>query len=188
MVDTCLRVYDQLCNDGLMHPPLTWLKKTEFCVSSTTARVWRYLTRSASETTPLYHNCNADITLEPGRTINKKVPDGEMHNIFAGGYDVQHRRWDATPVWNYLNKKWAEDFPDHDPMAHASDIENPMIVSDSVGPFTQELQKTSNDSEVAQNLGCRHLPSRRAGVPHYGQGPIPNLRWMNPDEPIRLER
>jgi hypothetical protein len=44
-----------------------------------------------------------------------------MQSLVVGGYDVQHRCRDATPVWNYLNEKWAQDFPEYDPMAHASE-------------------------------------------------------------------
>ncbi|KAK7434200.1 hypothetical protein VKT23_020330 [Stygiomarasmius scandens] len=65
--------------------------------------------------------CNADITLEPGRTIHSEGPDGKMESMVVGGYDVQHQCRDATPVWNYLNEKWAQDFPNYDPMAHAAE-------------------------------------------------------------------
>ncbi|KAF5364775.1 hypothetical protein D9758_009353 [Tetrapyrgos nigripes] len=65
--------------------------------------------------------CNADITLEPGKTVHTKGPDGNMESMVKGGYDVQHQCRNAAPVWNYLNEKWAQDFPNHDPMGHATE-------------------------------------------------------------------
>jgi hypothetical protein len=64
--------------------------------------------------------CAADITLEDGRTTKEKGPEGETKSVVRSGYDVPHKCRDSTPVWNYLNEKWLQDFPVHDIMDHAA--------------------------------------------------------------------
>ena len=64
--------------------------------------------------------CNADITLEPGQTVKKVMPNGKVHTEIAGGYDVVHQCRDWRQVWNYMEDEWKRSFPDSNPMAYAA--------------------------------------------------------------------
>ncbi|KAI0060043.1 hypothetical protein BV25DRAFT_1828483 [Artomyces pyxidatus] len=65
--------------------------------------------------------CNADITLEPGESIDELKPNGHVEHIVAGGYDVMHKCRDWRQVWDYMENQWKISFPDpeHQPLAFA---------------------------------------------------------------------
>ncbi|KAF7966830.1 hypothetical protein HWV62_11554 [Athelia sp. TMB] len=53
--------------------------------------------------------CNADITLEPGKTVVE-----DHHTAVMGGYDTIHKCRDWTQVWGYMEDEWHKSFPDPD--------------------------------------------------------------------------
>ncbi|KZP07647.1 hypothetical protein FIBSPDRAFT_795302 [Athelia psychrophila] len=51
--------------------------------------------------------CNADTTLEPGKTVHE-----HGHEAVMGGYDTLHQCRDWTQVWDYMTDEWHKSFPD----------------------------------------------------------------------------